>query len=252
MGKYYTAINPDCAYHTSDTKMLNFVGIIMGLLFVLLPTAVFKFILGEERQWEDLLEMGDSMHRRLEAMITGKDTFEHYFCVNYVDLIPHGSEILVDEGNCAQFVKLMIKYLTEDRFKGHIEALKQGFLQVIPRKHLDDFTADELRTILCHLDPVKFPVKDEDRERSTRILHEMRLLSATEAKATSGTKTTMPKKTLEAPPKVCEQPKYVRRMTANHFQAKTKRRKMYKRSAKTNNGPIEKDPRDDAEYDSDS
>lgn len=137
----------------SHESNINFelIGILMGLaiynniiLDVSYPQAIYKLLLFEEPNFEDLKEWQPDIAQSLEYVLNYNEetpleealgmTFtmqvENYGHYQEVELKPNGAEIYVNEQNREEYVKLYVQYMFITQCENKLRAFKRGFYRV--------------------------------------------------------------------------------------------------------------------------
>jgi hypothetical protein len=64
-----------------------------------------------------------------------------------IELIPNGMQIMVTNDNKHEYVNMLLKYKYIDRLKPFMDAIREGFEEVMPLSFLSDFTLFELQLL---------------------------------------------------------------------------------------------------------
>ena len=75
-------------------------------------------------------------------------TFELFGEKHVLDLKPDGRSLEVTEANKAEYVDLMVKWLTHKRFQHQLDALSQGFRELIPTSVMYMLGPEDLQLLL--------------------------------------------------------------------------------------------------------
>eukprot|EP00045_Choanoeca_perplexa_P017341 m.249252 g.249252 ORF g.249252 m.249252 type:complete len:2302 (+) comp17511_c0_seq1:143-7048(+) len=156
--------------------LCNTIGRLAGLslrqrdLFPLrLSRHVLKYLLGREVAFHDLAFFDPAVYEAQRQLLNdykeAGDDFEDLdlcFTVKLrpemggadVELVPDGKEVEVNPNNVTDYVQRYAKLLMIDCVKDELEALKTGFLEVIPANLLSELTAEDLRLLLNGRDHV--------------------------------------------------------------------------------------------------
>uniref|UniRef100_A0A4W3I874 HECT domain containing 3 n=1 Tax=Callorhinchus milii TaxID=7868 RepID=A0A4W3I874_CALMI len=182
--------NPSCR----EFAKYEWIGQLMGaalrgreLLVLALPGIVWKQLAGEEVRWsKDFPAVDSVLVKLLEAMETmDKETYEFKFGneLTYttvlsdhsvVDLIPDGSNAIVQYEDRKEFIRLVQKVRLEES-KDQIQGMRAGLLKVVPQAVLDLLTWQELEKKVCgdpeiSVEALKRLTRFEDLEQSdTRV-----------------------------------------------------------------------------------
>eukprot|EP00850_Spirogloea_muscicola_P003742 SM000015S01242 [mRNA] locus=s15:773139:784742:- [translate_table: standard] len=161
----------------------NLVGIIMGLaiyngiiLDVHFPQVVYKKLVGHEPTLEDLEDsqpiVGRSLRQLLEFTADVEQTFSQTFQVSYEyygevrthDLVPNGGEVMVNNSNREQYVKLYVQYVLTESIATQFDAFSRGFLKVCGGPAFQLFRYEELELLVCGLPHFDFEALQKKAE----------------------------------------------------------------------------------------
>ena len=102
----------------------------------------------------DLESIDPEYHKSLQWMLDNDitDVIDQEFTIEddqfgekkVVELKEGGAEISVTEENKEEYVRLVVGYRVENSIKDQIKSFLQGFYEVIPRKLVQIFEADQL------------------------------------------------------------------------------------------------------------
>lgn len=151
----------------SHESNINFelIGILMGLaiynniiLGLSFPQAIYKLLLFEEPDFEDLQEWQPEIAQSLEFILNYNDpsvpledmlgaTFslevENYGHKQEIELKPNGSAILVNEANRQEYVDLYVKYTFVNQCEDKLKFFKKGFYKVCDEDLMRQFFQPE-------------------------------------------------------------------------------------------------------------
>uniref|UniRef100_A0A1L8DT79 Putative hect e3 ubiquitin ligase n=1 Tax=Nyssomyia neivai TaxID=330878 RepID=A0A1L8DT79_9DIPT len=148
--------------------MYTLIGILCGLAiynFTIIdlpfPLALYKRILQEPVDLEDLKELSPTVGASMETMLAheGND-FEDVFCVTFsitedifgeqrtVDLKPDGRNIFVTQESKQEFVDLYIDWIFNRSCKSHFDGFDLGFQKVCGGRIMHLFTSRELMAMV--------------------------------------------------------------------------------------------------------
>ncbi|KAJ3388042.1 putative E3 ubiquitin-protein ligase HTD2 [Lobulomyces angularis] len=153
----------------------NLIGRLLGLaiyngvnLNISFPLALYKKLLKFPLNLDDLKEIDPLLGRGLEQLLKFdgdvEETFNRNFQVEYVtpsgqrltiDLKENGENIMVNEKNRTEFVKLYINFYFNSNVEKQFRAFYEGFNYVMEGSALSLFRAEELQELVCgsaHLD----------------------------------------------------------------------------------------------------
>lgn len=158
----------------SHEPNVNFelIGVLMGLaiynnviLDVSFPQAVYKQLLFEEPDFDDLREWQPEIAQSLEFILNYEDpacpletvlgttfTFEveSYGHKVDVELKPNGAEVFVNEANRQEYVDLYVHYTFVRQCEDKLRAFKRGFYKVCDETLMRDlFKPEELEQLIC-------------------------------------------------------------------------------------------------------
>jgi len=124
------------------------------LLDAYFSRAFYKQILGKTVDMRDLESIDPEYHKSLQWMLDNDitDVIDQEFTIEddqfgekkVVELKEGGAEISVTEENKEEYVRLVVGYRVENSIKDQIKSFLQGFYEVIPRKLVQIFEADQL------------------------------------------------------------------------------------------------------------
>jgi E3 ubiquitin-protein ligase NEDD4 len=177
--------NPDCGLFLSSTvnqmcmqinpnsgianefhlRYFHMVGRLLGKALmdnqitpVHLVQPLYKHIMGWPVSFRDLEQIDDQIYRNLLGMldmddvsILGMDfttTEDQLGVVATIELIPNGSNIEVDNNNCAMYLDAQLKYRLMDRIKSQLAEVLKGFYDVVPEPLLSVFDFQEIELLL--------------------------------------------------------------------------------------------------------
>eukprot|EP01028_Stygiella_incarcerata_P001886 TRINITY_DN1350_c0_g2_i3.p1 TRINITY_DN1350_c0_g2~~TRINITY_DN1350_c0_g2_i3.p1 ORF type:complete len:393 (+),score=99.73 TRINITY_DN1350_c0_g2_i3:1520-2698(+) len=164
-------------YHVQDDYSMYFdlAGRFLGkALFdgVLIPVhlvrSLYKHLLCVDVRLEDLQAIDTRLHDSLEFMLKNSidGVFFETFSVSYdefgvmktVDLVPGGRDIDVTEKNKEEYVAKYVRWRLFERVREPVEALRKGFLSVVPAALVSVFDCSELELMMCGVE--NFDVDD--------------------------------------------------------------------------------------------
>jgi len=124
------------------------------LLDAYFSRAFYKQILGKTVDMRDLESIDPEYHKSLQWMLDNDitDVIDQEFTIEddqfgekkVVELKEGGAEISVTEENKEEYVRLVVGYRVENSIKDQIKSFLNGFYEVIPRKLVQIFEADQL------------------------------------------------------------------------------------------------------------
>lgn len=148
-------------------------GIIQGLalyngaiLRLNFPSAIYKKLLDDDLDLEDLKSVFPSMGNSLQELLDYEhddieDVFlldftvshESFGVINTVPLIKDGENIQVNKENRREFVSLVVKDVLVKRCRRQFEAYKSGFYKVLDKNLVKISSYDELELMICGREP---------------------------------------------------------------------------------------------------
>ena len=124
------------------------------LLDAYFSRAFYKQILGKTVDMRDLESIDPEYHKSLQWMLDNDitDVIDQEFTIEddqfgekkVVELKEGGASISVTEENKEEYVRLVVGYRVENSIKDQIKSFLTGFYEVIPRKLVQIFEADQL------------------------------------------------------------------------------------------------------------
>jgi E3 ubiquitin-protein ligase EDD1 len=130
---------------------------------------VLKYLLGREVAFHDLAFFDPGLYEAQRQLLNdyteAGDNFEDLdLCFNVklrpemgsadIELVPGGKDVAVTPSNVQDFVQRYARLLMIECVQDELDALKAGFLEVIPANLLTDLTAEDLRLLLNGRDHV--------------------------------------------------------------------------------------------------
>ncbi|KAL3898350.1 MAG: hypothetical protein SGCHY_002799 [Lobulomycetales sp.] len=112
-----------------------------SLLNAPLAKFIFRFLLEQEPQLEDLEELDPATHRMMKRMLATPDiqSWNMFFAVNDPDhqermfeLVKNGESVLVTDDNKTKFVQLYLKWRLQSRVEAQLRHLRSGFQKFVP------------------------------------------------------------------------------------------------------------------------
>uniref|UniRef100_A0A8D0V1Z9 HECT and RLD domain containing E3 ubiquitin protein ligase 5 n=4 Tax=Sus scrofa TaxID=9823 RepID=A0A8D0V1Z9_PIG len=147
-----------------ENKSYFFFGILCGLsLFncnvanIPFPLALFKKLLDQEPSLEDLKELSPVLGQSLQTLLDYEDDdFGKIFHVHFnmhwdkdsVDLIPHGSDVIVDQSNKREYISKYVDYIFNISVKEVYEEFQRGFYRVCDKEIIEFFHPEELKDVI--------------------------------------------------------------------------------------------------------
>ncbi|XP_070470422.1 E3 ISG15--protein ligase HERC5 [Equus przewalskii] len=147
-----------------EKKSYFFFGVLCGLcLFncnvanIPFPLALFKKLLDQTPSLEDLKELSPVFGRSLQTLLDdeGEDfgeVFYIHFTVhwdrNAEELIPNGSDIIVDQTNKRDYVSKCVNYIFNISIKAVYEEFQRGFYKVCDKEIIGFFHPAELKDVI--------------------------------------------------------------------------------------------------------
>mmetsp|Transcript_110292 Transcript_110292/g.321217 ORF Transcript_110292/g.321217 Transcript_110292/m.321217 type:complete len:309 (+) Transcript_110292:229-1155(+) len=165
-------INPLAPLVSDDYRQqYHFVGRLLGKALLdgqtidpHLNRPLLKHLLGVPVSFSDLEFVDSSLHQTLGWIINndGVDLLSIYYTVDEerlgelhcVELIPGGSEVMVNDRNKHDFVKRRYRHAMLDKISDPLGALLDGLYEVIPLGIISVFTPGELELLLCGVSEV--------------------------------------------------------------------------------------------------
>eukprot|EP00055_Hartaetosiga_balthica_P008981 m.34748 g.34748 ORF g.34748 m.34748 type:complete len:920 (-) comp6553_c0_seq1:1143-3902(-) len=162
---YALQINPASASIDDFPLFFRFVGRLFGLAIlsgnyidVTLSRGFFKQLVGEVLALRDLQDVDEDVHRSMIWILENEVTedMEMYFVVDYDEfgemtthpLMPNGENVLVNESNKQEFVRLMADWKLCHAAERQMKALMSGFYELVPLETIRGFNADELAALI--------------------------------------------------------------------------------------------------------
>lgn len=158
----------------SHEPNINFelIGVLMGLaiynniiLDVSFPQAIYKQLLFEEADFDDLREWQPEIAQSLEFIMSYNEPntpLEDVLGTNFtvevenfghkqdVELKPNGAEIFVNEDNRQEYVDLYVRYTFVKQCEDKLKAFKRGFYRVCDETLMRElFKPEELEMLIC-------------------------------------------------------------------------------------------------------
>uniref|UniRef100_A0A8D0N361 HECT domain-containing protein n=1 Tax=Sus scrofa TaxID=9823 RepID=A0A8D0N361_PIG len=147
-----------------ENKSYFFFGILCGLsLFncnvanIPFPLALFKKLLDQEPSLEDLKELSPVLGQSLQTLLDYEDDdFGKIFHVHFnmhwdkdsVNLIPHGSDVIVDQSNKREYISKYVDYIFNISVKEVYEEFQRGFYRVCDKEIIEFFHPEELKDVI--------------------------------------------------------------------------------------------------------
>ncbi|XP_049741700.1 E3 ISG15--protein ligase HERC5 [Elephas maximus indicus] len=147
-----------------EEKRYFFFGVLCGLsLFnfsvanIPFPLALFKKLLDQTPSLEDLKELSPVLGKCLQTLLDdeGKDfgevfyiRFDAHWDKNEAELIPNGSDIMVDQTNKREYVSKYVDYIFNVSVKGVYEEFQRGFYSVCDKELIEIFHPEELKDVI--------------------------------------------------------------------------------------------------------
>jgi hypothetical protein len=164
-------------FHVQDESAVYFdlAGRFLGkALFdgVLIPVhlvrSLYKHLLCVDVRLEDLQAIDTGLHDSLGFMLqnpvdgiffeTFSVSYDEFGVVKTVDLVPGGIDIDVTDENKEDYVAKYVRWRLYERVREPVEALRKGFLGVVPAALVSVFDCAELELIMCGVE--NFDVDD--------------------------------------------------------------------------------------------
>uniref|UniRef100_A0A2K5CWE4 HECT and RLD domain containing E3 ubiquitin protein ligase 5 n=1 Tax=Aotus nancymaae TaxID=37293 RepID=A0A2K5CWE4_AOTNA len=147
-----------------EKKRYFFFGVLCGLsLFhcsvanLPFPLALFKKLLDQMPSLEDLKELSPDLGKNLQTILDDEgDNFEEVFYIHFnvhwdrndTDLIPNGSNIIVNQTNKRDYVSKYIDYIFNDSVKVVYEEFRRGFYKICEEDIIKLFHPEELKDVI--------------------------------------------------------------------------------------------------------
>ncbi|XP_043294104.1 E3 ISG15--protein ligase HERC5 [Cervus canadensis] len=147
-----------------EKKSYFFFGLLCGLsLFncnvadIPFPLALFKKLLDQTPSLEDLKELSPVLGKNLQTLLDDdgddlEEVFHIHFNVHWdendVDLIPDGSQIVVDQANKRDYVSKYVNYIFNISVKAVYEEFQRGFYKVCDKEIIEFFHPEELKDVI--------------------------------------------------------------------------------------------------------
>ncbi|XP_017400590.1 E3 ISG15--protein ligase HERC5 isoform X2 [Cebus imitator] len=147
-----------------EKKRYFFFGVLCGLsLFncsvanLPFPLALFKKLLDQMPSLEDLKELSPDLGKNLQTILDDEgDNFEEVFYIHFnvhwdrndTDLIPNGSNIIVNQTNKRDYVSKYIDYIFNDSVKAVYEEFRRGFYKMCEEDIIKLFHPEELKDVI--------------------------------------------------------------------------------------------------------
>ncbi|XP_032805642.1 putative E3 ubiquitin-protein ligase HERC4 isoform X1 [Petromyzon marinus] len=151
-----------------DSNLFNLIGLICGLAIynstivdLNFPLALYKKLLKVEPTLEDLKELMPDVGRSLQQLLDyPDDDVEETFCLNFTvafenfgamevkELVPGGSDMVVNNANRQDFVNAYVDYIFNKSVQQLFEAFHTGFHKVCGGKVLQLFQPSELMAMV--------------------------------------------------------------------------------------------------------
>ncbi|EGD73425.1 hypothetical protein PTSG_12263 [Salpingoeca rosetta] len=161
-------ISPNSSINPDHLSYFKFIGRVLGLAvchghyvdgaFVM---SLYKLLLGKDVGLSDMEVVDETFFNSLRWMlknnITGvlfntfEDEFEAFGMLETVELKPGGSSIPVTEENKREYVQLIVHHRLLRGIEEQVQALREGFNDIVPPAWLEMFDERELELILCGL-----------------------------------------------------------------------------------------------------
>lgn len=149
-------------------------GIILDLHF---PSVVYKLLMGEPVQFDDLAEVDQSMHAGFKQLLAFEgdvaDVYDRTFQAEFsvfgapatAPLVPHGDAIALTNANRHAYVRYYARYVLIDSVHEQWSAFQRGFNLVMSSGVVGDmFVWQELKELICGSDVLDMT----ELERGTR------------------------------------------------------------------------------------
>ncbi|CAK72340.1 unnamed protein product (macronuclear) [Paramecium tetraurelia] len=144
------------------------IGMILGLalynqvnLDLQFPQVIFTKLMNEPTCFEDLKELDLEVYKGLNTLAEYKqDNIEEVFALNFtitesvwddiivVELLPNGSQILVNQKNKHEYIQLCVNYYLNESIKTPFNSFKKGFWRVVEGNGIKLFSGSELQQLI--------------------------------------------------------------------------------------------------------
>ncbi|XP_021567716.1 E3 ISG15--protein ligase HERC5 [Carlito syrichta] len=147
-----------------EKKRYFFFGVLCGLsLFnfnianVPFPLALFKKLLDQKPSLEDLKDLSPVLGKNLQTLLDAEcDDFREVFYIHFnahwdrsdVDLVPNGSDIIVDQTNKRDYISKYVDYIFNISVKVVYEEFQRGFYKVCNKDIIELFNPEELKDVM--------------------------------------------------------------------------------------------------------
>ncbi|XP_040093813.1 E3 ISG15--protein ligase HERC5 isoform X2 [Oryx dammah] len=147
-----------------EKKSYFFFGLLCGLsLFncnvadIPFPLALFKKLLDQTPSLEDLKELSPVLGESLQTLLDDdgddlEEVFHIHFNVHWdkndVDLIPDGSQVIVDQTNKRDYVSKYVNYIFNISVKAVYEEFQRGFYKVCDKEIIEFFHPEQLKDVI--------------------------------------------------------------------------------------------------------
>lgn len=140
---------------------------------------LYKHILGWPITFADLETVDEEFYKHLKQLTEFEDI--EMMCLDFttveetlgvkktIDLIPNGSETMLDNDNLPEYLEACLKYRMLGRVKKQLNQLLLGFYDVIPEPLLTIFDFQELELLMCGLPEIDMNDWMENTEYSGRF-----------------------------------------------------------------------------------
>ncbi|KAH7103559.1 ubiquitin-protein ligase [Auriculariales sp. MPI-PUGE-AT-0066] len=162
---YTLQISPASGINPEHLEWFRFVGRCVGMgifhqrfLDAFFVVSMYKMMLGAAPQLADLESVDEELFRGLSWMLHNDitDVLDETFSVSEdrfgalvtVDLVPNGSNIVVDERNKSQYVTKVVEYRIRTRVKAQFESFMLGLHELVPASLLAIFDPRELELLI--------------------------------------------------------------------------------------------------------
>lgn len=166
-------INSACTWAMNEFEM---VGALLGLavyngvlLDIHFPKLLYKKLLNEELNLDDLATFDPALHAGLKQLLEHEpaEEVEHVFCRSFehewvefgerrsTALVPNGAEVAVTGTNRGEYVGRLLQWLLSDSVREPFERLRRGFVRVLDVASTQLCTSDDLELLMVgqpHLD----------------------------------------------------------------------------------------------------
>lgn len=119
---------------------------------------LYKHLMGWPVNMKDLEHIDDQIYRNLMDLLTFDDVGVLYLefvvdedklgITDTVDLVPNGSEMVVDNSNLPMYLEAQLKYRTMGRISQQLTEFLRGFYDVVPEPLLSVFDFQEIELLL--------------------------------------------------------------------------------------------------------